>query len=179
MSMSMNTLATYEKNPVPTLAPGIAARINTLHADVRRIEKESRKALDKAVATAWQAGKLLTGAKQSIVRHGGRGAWVPWVKSEFRGGLRTAQRYMKLARELSAPSSLPGLSLRQVYFRLGIATEPKRPAICKPVGKLPAHICLANKLLRAIRNAHGRINAQDLAALYADLRRLFESQRTA
>jgi hypothetical protein len=68
------------------------------------------------------------------------------------------------------------MSLRQVYFRLGIATEPKQATTFKPASKLPAHICLANKLVRIIRRSRGKINARDLAALYADLRKLFDAQ---
>lgn len=41
---------------------------------------------------------------------------------------RTAQRYMRPARSVSDPSLLGGLSLRQTYFRLGVATEPNRRA---------------------------------------------------
>lgn len=175
----MCTLATYEKTEIPTLAIGVAAQINKLHARINRLEKQSRDTLDEAVAAAWQAGKLLIEAKKSIIRHAGHGAWVPWLKSEFRGGVRTAQRYMKLAREMSNPDTLAGLSLRQVYFRLGVATEPKKEAAFKSTGKLPAHICLANKLVRVIRSSRGKINAHDLAALYADLRKLFKAQCAA
>lgn len=175
----MSTLATYEKIPIPALAAGIATKINELHARVNRFEKQSRDTLDEAVAAAWQAGKLLIAAKKSITRHAGHGAWVPWVKSEFHGGVRTAQRYMKLAREVSDQSTIMGLSLRQVYFRLGIATEPKKEASFKSTGKLPAHICLANKLVRVIRSSREKINAHDLAALYADLRKLFDAQHAA
>jgi hypothetical protein len=105
----MNTFTTYERSPIPVLAVGIAAKINALHADVQRLEKESRKTLDDAVAAAWQAGILLNDAKKSITRYGGHGAWMPWIESEFRGGLRTAHRYMRLAREVTDPAShLPG-----------------------------------------------------------------------
>jgi hypothetical protein len=56
--------------PSPTLAPDIAAKINTLHAAAQHLEKESRNKLDAAVTAAWQAGKLLIEAKACITRHG-------------------------------------------------------------------------------------------------------------
>jgi hypothetical protein len=130
--------ATEKTAAVPALPPGIAAKINALHADARRLEKESWKKLRASVAAAWQAGKLLLDAKATITRLGGRGAWTPWVKTMFAGGIRTAQRYMKLAREL------------------------------------PAHIALANKLLRVLRASRKNIQPQYLSALYKQLRTIIE-----
>jgi hypothetical protein len=162
---------------MPALMPGIAAKINALHADARRLEKESRKKLRAAVAAAWQAGKLLLEAKAAITRHGGRGAWTPWVATMFAGGIRTAQRYMKLARELPEfnPTAPGAMSLRRIYFRLGIATEPKRAVARRShAGKLPAHITLANRLVRVLRHPRRDIRPHDLAPLYTQLRTLFE-----
>ena len=171
--------------PAPALAfpKDIAAKINALHATAQRLEKESREKLDGAVTAAWQAGKLLLDAKAFITRHGGRGAWTPWVETMFTGDMRTAQRYMRLARELSEAPAPDGLSLRQLYFRLGIATEPKL-AVAENhsdgfAGRLPAYITLANRLVRILRNSHGKIQTQDLAALYRQLRTLFEPDKTS
>jgi len=174
----MSTYATQEFTKIPALAPDIAQKINTLHADVKRMERESRKKLDSAASAAWRAGKLLLEAKTSVVRHCGHGAWMPWLALNFKGNGRTARRYMKLARELPEAPAPDGLSLRQLYFRLGIATEPKsaRAGGFKPVAIAP-HIVLANKLARVLResqDAHRAINPQDMATLYAQLRSLFE-----
>lgn len=174
----MNAPTVQNLEAIPTLAPGIAQKINALHDHARRLEKESRQKLREAVTAAWQAGKLLSEAKASIVRHGGRGAWTPWVRTMFKGGIRTAQRYMKLACELPdiTPAAADAMSLRQLYFRLGIATEPKQSAGTRAQcsGKLPQHITLANKLLRALRVSKKYIRPQDLAALYIQLQTLFE-----
>jgi len=176
----MSTLATYEPAPIPALVPGIAKRINALHADVQRFERASRQNLNHAATAAWQAGKLLLEAKASIVRHGGRGAWTPWLTTAFKGSDRTAQRYMRLARELPDAPAPEGLSLRQLYFRLGIATEPKaaRNSVDMPLA-IPRHIVLANKLVRILRRSRGGIKPQDLAALYSQLRSLFETSVTS
>ena len=51
-------------------------------------------ALRIAADTARQAGEALIEAK-SLVAHG---EWSGWIKANFRGGMRTAQRYMKVAK---------------------------------------------------------------------------------
>ena len=176
----MSTLATHESKAIPALAPGIAQKINALHDTARHLEKEPREKLHEAVCAAWQARRLLLDARASIVHHGGRGAWTPWVRTMFKGSIRTAQRYMELARELpeftlATPNAM---SLRRLYFRLGIATEPKQASGIRCAARLPAHIRLANKLVRELRKSRWRINSRDLAALYSDLRRLFETQHS-
>jgi hypothetical protein len=179
----MSVSAADETVAMSALVPGIAAKINALHADARCLETESRKKLHAAVSAAWQVGKLLREAKASVTRHGGRGAWTPWIKTLFAGDMRTAQRYMKLARELPGfnPAAPGALSLRQIYFRLGIATEPKRAAAATrshgQAGRLPAHITLANKLVRVLRHSRRDIRPHDLAPLYTQLRALFEPDK--
>ena len=179
----MSTYATQEHTAIPALAPDIAQKINALHADVRRMERESRQKLDGAATAAWQAGRLLLEAKASIVRHCGHGAWMLWLQANFKGNTRTARRYMKLARELPDAPAPDGLSLRQLYFRLGIATEPKAPKSngARPVA-IPAYIVLANKLVRVLREARESRRAivpQDLAMLYSQLRSLFEASKAS
>jgi hypothetical protein len=174
--------AAHEFASAPALAPDIAAKINALHATTQRLEKESRSKLDGAVAAAWQADKLLIEAKACITHHGGRGAWTPWIETKFEGDMRTAQRYMRLARELPEAPSPDGLSLRQLYFRLGIATEPKRASaensdrdLAGKLPMLPAYLTLANKLVLILRRQpRDKIQACDLTALYRQLRPLFE-----
>lgn len=58
---------------------------------------------------------------------------------------------MRLAASVAGVSFLQGLSLRQAYFRLGIATEPKSRAISVHVEPLPAHVRLATRLVRALK----------------------------
>ena len=169
------THSTQEFTEIPALAPDIAQKINALHAAAQRMERESRQKLDSAATAAWRAGKLLLGAKASIVRHGGHGAWMPWLETKFKGSARTARRYMKLARELPEAPAPDGLSLRQIYFRLGIATEPKAPKSSAPSPvAIARHIILANKLVRILRESQRAINPRDVTALYAQLRSLFE-----
>ena len=114
----------------------------------------------------------------------GTGAWLLWLESNFQGTPRTAQRYMRLARTLTDPSFVRGLSLRQAYERLGIATEPKRRGEAVVLGRLAPHVSLATKLVRTLRSpktcalmtpGHRATYQGDLRPLYDRLRALFEN----
>ena len=167
-------------NPPVSASP--ADEINRLHEEVVRQTDGSRKCLHAALMAAWQAGQLLLSA-QKLVRRTMGAAWGQWLDKKFHGTHRTAQNYMLLAESTTDVSAFQGLSLRQVYLRLGIATEPKSRTDSPQVEKLPPHVRLANKLLVALSTGDKASRAtpeqsaaflQDLRALYERLRRLFE-----
>lgn len=83
----------------------------------------------------------------------GPGAWVLWLEEYFRGAKRTAKKYMQLARAVPEIETLRGMSLRQAYLHLGIATEPKSRAESPHVEALPSHVRLANKLLATLEQS--------------------------
>ena len=158
-----------------------AAEINLLHEQAKQNSKLSRQALDAALVAAWRAGHLLLAEKARVRRKMGRGAWLSWLEANFRGTPRTAQRYMKLAQNVADLAFIRGLSLRQAYARLGIATEPKRREGGEFRLRLPAPVVLANKLLRALKRQaaaspieSGPRYGCDLRALYEQLRAWFE-----
>jgi len=163
------------------LASSVAEEINRLHALVMQLTAKSRHALSGSLAAAWRAGQLLTAEKKRVRRAMG-GAWILWLKSNFHGSVRTAQRYMLLAAGIEDPAFLRGLSIRQAYLRLGIATEPKSRAESPQVPLLPEPIRLASRLLQALRADAGDsdhpdkspIYRDDLRVLYNELRQLFE-----
>jgi hypothetical protein len=109
-------------------------------------------------------------------RNAGRDSWLVWQETSFGGGRSTTYCYMRLAREISNPETLHGLSLRQAYFLLGIATEPKTSVQqTHPVQPLPELVVLAQKLLCLLRNRQ-KLSAgcmDDLAMLYRQLRVIF------
>lgn len=162
----------------------VVVEINRLHREAARFAVRSREVLHRALASAWQAGRLLIAEKKSVRRRMGPGAWLLWLEQNFNGTHRTAQRYMKLARLVGDITLLRESSLRQTYARLGIATEPKTPSLTAPLPRLPPHVSLASRLMGEL-NALGQFPSmtasrraacrQDLAALYARLRLLFES----
>jgi hypothetical protein len=165
----------------PTAAT--AENINRLYAEATRLSKESSQALHAALVAAWEAGHLLIAEKKRVRRLMGPGAWLLWVEQNFQGTPRTAQRYMLLAKSVSDVTFLTGMSLRQAYERLGIATEPKTPVDKAVMPPLPRHVSLANRLLGmlATKGNHAAFNPrrrsayqQDLRALYERLRALFD-----
>lgn len=167
----------------PLLVSAGAEEINRLHAEAMKLSRESRDALHAALVAAWKAGHLLIQEKRNVRRTLGRGAWQLWIEQQFSGSLRTAQRYMLLARTVPDVSSLRAMSLRQVYFRLGIATEPKSEGLAASLPPLPKHTSLAIRLLGTLGAGAGELPPevqsayrQDLRPLYERLRVLFEAK---
>jgi hypothetical protein len=145
---------------------------------------DSRSSLLAALEAAWQAGRLLSEEKRRVRRTMGGGAWLLWLQQNFQGTPRTAQRYLRLASSEVDISTLRGMSLRQTYVRLGIATEPKSQSNRAPVGSLPAHVRFAQKLIVALKPCVSfrqvtpeqcTAYRQDLRPLYDLLRPLFET----
>jgi hypothetical protein len=163
---------------VGTPPESVADRINRLHATAVRLAVDSRNSLRLALSAAWEAGQLLLTEKARVRKQMGHGAWLHWIEANFRGTSRTAQRYMCLARSISDTAFLQGLSLRQAYFRLGIATEPKarREAVAVPL--LPEPVRLAGRLLEALRQ-QPPVCRDDLRPLFEELRQLLESPRSS
>lgn len=168
-------------NAEPTVAP--VHEINRLHAEVLRRTEESKNALHAALAAAWHAGQLLVVEKKRVRKTMGGGGWFLWLERYFQGSRRTAQNYMRLAQCVPDIGSLAGMSLRQVYLRLGISTEPKSRRDSVPLSMLPPHIRHSNRLLVALRTGvrphmgaeQREAYRQDLRAVYHELRSLFES----
>jgi hypothetical protein len=164
-----------------TVASSVA-EINRLHAEASRHVVASRRSLQAALMAAWHAGQLLLTEKKRVRRTMGGGAWLLWLEQNFRGGPRTAQRYMKLARTVTDAAALHGFSLRQAYDRLGVPMEEKHASESFPLHPLAPHLLLANKLVRALpAKDWQRLPAdkrtalrRDLAPLYQRMKLLFE-----
>lgn len=162
-------------NPIPPPTP--AAEINRLHEEARQCCQASREALNGALVAAWHAGQLLLSEKKRVNHAMGLGAWLHWLKANFKGTVRTAQRYIRLAQCVPDVELLRGMSLRQAYARLGIATEPKTPGKRRLRHRLPAHLVLANKLVRALKRPTDSSSDEQREAYQRDLRALYEKLR--
>lgn len=153
------------------------ADINRLHEEAKRCTSASRDALHAALVAAWRAGHLLIAERKRVFHDMGAGAWLLWLKANFRGTVRTAQRYIRLAHSITDEAFLQGMSLRQAYARLGIATEPKTSGKRRLRHTLPAHVVLANRLVRTLKRRPGQTDAQQREAYRRDLRALYEKLR--
>lgn len=163
-------------NPASATSPAVA-EINRLHEEAKRCSAASRRALHGALVAAWQAGHLLVEERKRVFHNMGAGAWLLWLKANFRGTARTAQRYIRLAHCVTDAEFLRGMSLRQAYARLGIATEPKTPGKRRLRHTLPAHVVLANRLVRTLKRRPGQTDAEQGEAYRRDLRLLYEKLR--
>ena len=112
-----------DTKPTPTASPltDLAAKIKAEHQEVVT-------ATNGIVLHAIRAGELLLTAKQSVTEHG---EWLKWLKIYCEFEERTAQRYMRLAKNkeelkaLSNPTRLSDLSLSKAY-RLLVGEPSKR-----------------------------------------------------
>jgi len=161
----------------PASSTAIAAEINRLHEEAKLHSVVSRQALHGALVAAWKAGHLLVEEKKRVFHKMGLGGWLLWLKANFRGTARTAQRYMRLAHTVADVSFLQGMSHRQAYARLGIATEPKTPGKQRLRHALPAHIVLATRLIRTLKRRPGQTSDEQREAYRRDLRGLYEKLR--
>jgi hypothetical protein len=159
-------------NPVTTDGAAVA-EINRLHQEVQRCSAQSRAVLTAALVAAWRAGQLLQAERERVNATMERGAWPLWLRRYFRGSARTARRYLALAAAVTDPTVFDGLSLRQVYFRLGIATEPKRRERHR-VTPLPDYVRLAARLVYALKRVRRLARSPAAESYRRDLRVLYE-----
>jgi hypothetical protein len=161
----------------PTTNATTVSEINRLHDEAKREAIASRTALHGALISAWRAGCLLSEERKRVFHAMGPGAWHHWLHANFRGTVRTAQRYIRLAQCARDAECLRGMSLRQAYARLGIATEPKTPGKRRLRHTLPAHVVLANRLFRTLKRKPGQTDEEQGEAYRRDLRLLYEKLR--
>jgi hypothetical protein len=86
-----------------------------LAAEINREHQRCEESAQAAVPHARQAGELLLRAKTSVPR----GQWLPWMKAHCSFSERTAQNYMRVAREWEGltgdnPQRVADLPLRDV-----------------------------------------------------------------
>ena len=116
----------------PPALTDLAQRINDHH---HAAEAEARSALQHAL----EAGRLLVEAK-SQCQHG---TWLPWLKEHFKGSVRNAQGYMRLADNWAA---VEGKYAEPAYLTIDGALKllagPTKPRRHEGLSKLPAAVSL-------------------------------------
>jgi hypothetical protein len=175
---------------IPTLtvsdSEDSAAEINRLHATIIDNCGQCETKLHEALLAAWRAGQLLRERKIAIRRSMGPGAWINWLGRHFKGSIRTAQRYMALAKNVTDVSHLSGLSLRQTYMRLGLSVEKRGTHDPVAIQALPNHLRVTNRFLAAVPTPKAILRLsneermrwqRDLSPAWDRLRLLFEPAR--
>ena len=130
----------------------LAGQINREHVQA---EQSARTALTHAL----KAGELLLTAKAQV----GHGAWLDWLRDNCKVSGRTAQAYMRLARELpklddSKAQRVADMPLRQALAALTEKDEDVKPvrselaearALARREERLRARLIVTEKLLDA------------------------------
>jgi hypothetical protein len=88
-----------------------------INEEWRAFERDFRSAAEHAI----RCGELLEEKKRSL----GHGEWLPWLRDNFEGSERHAQRFMKLAREHGEldPTRVSDLSIRGAMRELSSGGE--------------------------------------------------------
>jgi hypothetical protein len=169
--MSMNISQLEEDDPV--------AVVNRLYSEVVGSCGKTEVEMSKALVAAWSAGKLLYVLKQRVRRNSGHGAWEPWLEQNFRGSVRTAQRYIALAKSVTDVADFGGMSLRQAYMVLGLSVEKKGLHDPITMPRIPAHLRMANRFLATLpsMNKMGQLTEADKEMWRRDLRMVLERLR--
>jgi hypothetical protein len=102
------------------------APLASLAAQINEAHRQCVAAASSALEHARRAGTLLAEAKGKC----GHGQWLPWLKENFDFSERTAQNYMKVAREWprlaeANPQRVADLSYREAVKLLEAPRQPK------------------------------------------------------
>ena len=120
--------------------------LGQLAAEINAADQSVRQAVSNAVVHAMRAGELLAEVKRRLPH----GEFIAWAEQHCTFGLRTAQLYMRLARELPAKmrNGVSLLSLREAITLVREA-RPAGPPYAVAVKYLADRISWANPNDRA------------------------------
>lgn len=100
-------MSEIEKSPSKT-DDALTARINAKYREVESLAQST-------VYSGIELGGMLAEKKEAL----GHGEWLPWLRDNFEGSERHAQRFMKLYAErhkiLENPTRVSDLSLRGAF----------------------------------------------------------------
>jgi Protein of unknown function (DUF3102) len=100
--------------------------VRRINEEWRAFERDFRSAAEHAI----RCGELLEEKKGSL----GHGEWLPWLRDNFEGSERHAQRFMKLAREHGEldPTRVSDLSIRGAMRKLSSGGE-RVPSVAEEI----------------------------------------------
>jgi hypothetical protein len=141
--------------------------------EITALIASSRADLDRALLAAWTLGRMLQDERVRVRRTMGRSAWQQWLDVTFPVRPALASLYLRFAREISSPTEIPALSLRQAYFRLGVSTEPKLRDSTRQRRRLAGYIRNAQRLVTELRRRRRRRSPAEIERVRVDLGPLF------
>ena len=150
---------------------GLASPAVSEARDIETITSEILSLKKTAGDAILAIGHRLIEAK-SLLAHG---EWLPWLTEQVEFSERSAQNFMRLAREWSNPQTLADLGAAKVLVLLSLP-EPEREAF---LAEVPAEDMSVRELKKAIRERNEAQQAQEKMA--GDLRlanELLERART-
>src|SRR4051794_5014264 len=99
-------------------------RLQRLRAAIELEHAHTLAAYGNAVAHAIRAGELLLEVKGLV----GHGRWLPWLAENFPASVRTAQGYMRLARNPTDAQRVAHLGIAEALRALGCGALPANEA---------------------------------------------------
>lgn len=118
------------------------AVLNGLATDINREHLMAEEAARTAVTHALRAGELLIQAKAAV----DHGAWLAWLRSNVSFSMRTAQGYMRLARELPALEPEKAQRVAELPLRQALQSFAKRKRSLSEYMTTEAFIGLADSI---------------------------------
>lgn len=103
------------------------SRLDGLATEIRREVAAADADFRSAVGHAIRAGELLREAKGAVA-HGG---WLPWLKANFNGSVRTAQNYMRLADNVEEAQRVAHLGLKGALKELAAPKPELKPSLAE------------------------------------------------
>ena len=164
----------------------LASSIASSALDAERMVCDTMASAGLAILEAWTCGYLLNLAKVQVM-HGDFQKWVRELGSRSEMNLRTAQRYMQLAKSCPDARDLIGSmrSLRQSYIACGILPEPSeseksevKDDASKARSELLKSVVGAHNKLRRFSEGKLRLDARtkkELVAVKTEIDRLFKT----
>jgi hypothetical protein len=111
-------------HPTPVPGAGQELSLDDHAREINRHHAQAETAARTSIEHAVRAGEHLIAVKAEIVH----GQWRPWLQANCKFSERTAQAYMRLARELPRFKSAAAADLGTLRLALALVAEPHTPA---------------------------------------------------
>ena len=136
---------------------GATDRLVALAADINREHEAAEHAATTAVEHARRAGEMLLEAKAAVLH----GAWLPWIRENLSLSERSAQGYMRVAKQLrelpdGKAQRVADLPLRQVLASLAESRED--PLDGSFLGSLPKP-CTGDEFWSYLKRLNAHVDA--------------------